>query len=96
MTNNAAMPRTASEIVRALEGTNAAARFFGVRPPSVSGWLRVDAIPDERLMPIAAELEAQTKGWFSRATQWPDRWQRIWPELAASQKQQVDEEGAHA
>ena len=76
------MTRTASEIVKALGGTNAAARFFGVRPPSVSGWLRADLIPDERLIPYAAKLERQPGIEFSRLAQWPERAAEIWPELA--------------
>lgn len=75
------MPRTASEIVRALGGTNAAARFFGVRPPSVSGWLRAGLIPDERLIPYAAKLEREPAIEFSRLAQWPERAAEIWPEL---------------
>lgn len=76
------MLKTAKEIIERLEGTNAAARFFEVRPPSVSGWLRQGRIPDERLVIYAAELEHKTAGWFSRRQQWPERYAAIWPELA--------------
>jgi len=75
------MSLTAHEIVRVLGGTNATARFFGVRPPSVSGWLERGAIPDDRLITMAASLEAHTAGRFSRKRQWPDRYLVIWPEL---------------
>lgn len=76
------MPRTASEIVARLRGTNAAARYFDVQPPSVSAWLESDEIPRSRLIERAAQLEADTAGWFTRAGQWPDDFARIWPELA--------------
>lgn len=77
------MKLTAKQIVQLLGGTNAAARFFGVRPPSVTYWLNHNVIPDERLIPFAAELESKTAGSFARSVQWPERWRRIWPEMAA-------------
>ncbi len=72
----------ASEIVDGLKGTNAAARFFGVQPPSVSEWVKKGVIPDDRLLRKAALLEECCPG-FSRRTQWPDAFRQIWPELAA-------------
>jgi hypothetical protein len=39
----------ANQIIDALGGTNAVARLFNIKPPSVSGW-REDGIPDARLM----------------------------------------------
>lgn len=76
------MPKTAAEIVALLNGTNAAARFFGVKPPSVSMWLQNQLIPDERLIPFAASIERISGGAFSRRAQWPERCVEIWPELA--------------
>lgn len=72
---------TASEIVSALNGVNAAARFFGVRPPSVTDWVKNGEIPRERLVIMAARLEGKVNG-FSRQTQFPTEYAEIWPELA--------------
>lgn len=76
------MSLTPSEIIALLGGLNAASRFFGVKPPSVSGWLESEAIPEGRLIKKAAELElAIPDGKFSRRAQWPDEYRAIWPEL---------------
>ncbi|WP_418132515.1 hypothetical protein ABL849_17405 [Variovorax sp. 375MFSha3.1] len=91
MTNNVRMPKSAQEIVTALGGTNSAARFFGVKPPSVSGWLTKNVIPDERLMPFAARLEIALPGQFRRIDQWPDTARDIWPDLEADQSDAVSE-----
>lgn len=72
----------AAEIVEGLEGTNAAARFFGVSPPSVSEWLKKGAIPEDKLIRRAALLEGRLPGRFSRQAQWPETFQEIWPEIA--------------
>lgn len=84
------MSKTAAEIVALLGGTNAAARFFKVKPPSVSVWLREQSIPDERLIPMAASIERESSGRFTRRDQWPDRYAEIWPELCG------DGEAIHA
>lgn len=84
-----AMFKTATAIVQALGGTNKAARFFGVRPPSVSNWLEKDVIPDERLIPFAARLEKETAGQFSRIQYWPEQAEQIWPDLGAGNAQAV-------
>lgn len=76
-----AMQRSVQEIIEALSGVNATARFFGVQPPSVTGWLEKGCVPRGRLVEAAARLEVHTNGWFSRKTQWPDTYQAIWPEL---------------
>ena len=86
------MPKTAAEIVALLGGTNAAARFFQVKPPSVSVWLRENTIHDDRLVSKAALLEQKTGGEFSRRKQWPDRYSEIWPELVAVEE---DDEAKH-
>ena len=82
MPNNAVMLLTAPEIIVLLGGLNAASRFFGVKPPSVSGWLESESIPEGRLIKKAAELEqAIPDGKFSRREQWPYEYRSIWPEL---------------
>lgn len=73
--------RTAAEIVSDLGGTNEAARFFGVKPPSVTDWVKKGEIPDDRLVRKAAKLEERLPGKFSRRTQWPQEFAEIWPEL---------------
>lgn len=72
---------SAHEIVVRLEGTNAAARFFGVKPPSVTEWVRNGAIPEDKLIRRAAALERCIPS-FSRQDQFPQSFQEIWPELA--------------
>ena len=72
---------SASEIVEGLDGTNAAARFFGVKPPSVSEWVKRGLIPEDKLIRKAAALERELPGRFDRRTQWPDTFREIWPEL---------------
>jgi DNA-binding transcriptional regulator YdaS (Cro superfamily) len=72
---------SASQIVNGLDGTSAAARFFGVKPPSVSEWVKNGAIPEDKLIRKAASLERRVEG-FHRRTQFPDCYQEIWPELA--------------
>lgn len=89
MTNNLAMAKSAQEIVSALGGTNSAARFFRVKPPSVSGWLQKNVIPDERLVPFAARLEAAIPGRFQRTEQWPEEAREIWPDIAAAERSQA-------
>ena len=84
MTNNSGMTKSAAEIVKILGGVNATARFFGLKPPSVTEWVKVGVVPDERLIPKAALIETLSKGDFNRAAQFPDRYQEIWPEYAAT------------
>jgi hypothetical protein len=71
----------AVEIVGDLGGTNAAARFFGVQPPSVSEWVKKGEIPEDKLIRKAATLEKQLPR-FHRRSQWPETYHEIWPELA--------------
>lgn len=77
--NNAGM--SPSEIIDLLGGTSATARKARVRPSSVSDWRR-NGVPEDKLIMLAAELEALSGGRFSRRGHWPADWQRIWPELA--------------
>lgn len=73
---------TATQIVAHLSGTNAAARFFGVKPPSVTAWMKKGEIPEGKLLRKAAALERCIPGLFSRRDQWPHEYGEIWPELA--------------
>ena len=88
------MKKTAAEIVKILGGVNATARFFGLKPPSVNAWVKVGAVPDERLIPKAASIEAISRGAFSRAAQFPECYREIWPEMAGTTAAQ--QEPAHA
>lgn len=71
---------SATQIIEGLDGTNAAARFFRVKPPSVTEWLKNGAIPQDKLIRQAARLERRIPG-FSRRQQFPDEYLEIWPEL---------------
>jgi len=75
---------TATEIVAGLDGTNATARFFGVKPPSVSKWVKQGEIPEDKLIRRAVELERRLPGQFTRQGQFPNIFREIWPELAAT------------
>jgi hypothetical protein len=80
--NNWCMPPlTASEIVALLGGPAAVARLVNVKQPSVSGWLEL-GIPEGRMIELAGEIELRAPDRFSRRLHWPDRYMRIWPELA--------------
>lgn len=96
MTNNDGMHQSAAEIVKILGGVNATARFFGLKPPSVTEWVKVGVVPDERLIPKAALIESVSGGEFSRIAQFPDRWREIWPELAAAHDRATIREATHA
>jgi hypothetical protein len=72
---------TAAEIIDALDGPTAVARMLNIRAPSVCDWY-ANGIPEGRLIELAARLEAKSEGRFSRKRKWPDRYLKIWPELA--------------
>lgn len=74
----------APEIITLLGGPHAAGRFFGVKPPSVMGWIGSGVIPEGRLLKRAAKIEQLHPGAFSRREQWPDEYLDIWPEMAAA------------
>jgi DNA-binding transcriptional regulator YdaS (Cro superfamily) len=78
-----------SEIIALLGGPAQVARLFGIKTPSVSGWLE-SGIPEGRLIEIAARVEQKSDGRFSRRERFPDRFHLIWPELA------TPGEGVHA
>ena len=82
---------TATELIEILGGTNAVARLFSVRPPSVTGWRR-DGIPADKRIRMAPLIEKVTGGRIDRVTMFPDDWHRIWPELAAAHPERVPAE----
>lgn len=67
-----------NDLIESLGGTCAVARFFNIKPPSVSGW-KADGIPKDRLICMAPILEE--KGVASRKELLPDDWHMIWPDL---------------
>jgi hypothetical protein len=73
------------EIINGLGGFAQVGRMLGLKTPSVHGWLKT-GIPEGRLIELAARIEVNTNGAFSRQSQWPTKYQLIWPELANTQQ----------
>jgi DNA-binding transcriptional regulator YdaS (Cro superfamily) len=67
-----------SEIISTLGGTFAVAKRCGVTPGAVSQW-KHNGLPADKMIIIAAELEKQSDGRFSRKE--IPNWHEIWPEL---------------
>ena len=67
-----------SEIIATLGGTFAVAKRCGVTPGAVSQW-KHNGLPADKMIIIAAELEKQSDGRFSRKE--IPNWHEIWPEL---------------
>jgi DNA-binding transcriptional regulator YdaS (Cro superfamily) len=67
-----------TEIIQTLGGTFAVAKRCGVTPGAVSQW-KHNGMPADKMVIIAAELEKQSDGRFSRKE--IANWQQIWPEL---------------
>jgi DNA-binding transcriptional regulator YdaS (Cro superfamily) len=67
-----------SEIIATLGGTFAVAKRCGVTPGAVSQW-KHNGLPADKMVIIAAELEKQSQGRFSRKE--IPNWHEIWPEL---------------
>jgi hypothetical protein len=68
------------EFIKALDGTNAVAKYLGIKPPSVSGWREKGVIPEGKLIRLAPY--AESRGVKSRRELFPQDWAQIWPELA--------------
>ena len=81
-------------IIKSLGGITKVARELGLSVPSVHGWLKT-GIPEGRLIELAARIEVNTNGAFSRQSQWPTKYQLIWPELANTQ-QPINQEVTNA
>lgn len=75
---------TDAEIIELLGGITVVARYFDIKPPSVSGWIET-GIPEVRLMALAPQLELRSNGRFTRKARWPESYAFFWPELAAAQ-----------
>jgi hypothetical protein len=54
--------------------------MVGVSVAAVSMWQNSN-IPQDKLMLLAATLEKESHGLFTRKTLFPQDWQKIWPEL---------------
>ena len=72
---------TDQEIIQLLGGVTAVARMLGIKPPSVHAWLS-DGIPEGRLRELAAQIEINSAGRFTRRGRWPENFAFYWPELA--------------
>ena len=79
------MQITHEQIIQSLGGCTKVAKILGIQPPSVYYWLKT-GIPEGRLIELAARIEVNTNGAFSRQSQWPTKYQLIWPELANTQQ----------
>jgi DNA-binding transcriptional regulator YdaS (Cro superfamily) len=71
---------TSSELIDLLDGTNAVANLFGIKPPSVSEW-RHKGIPEDKLIRMAPLIEQRSKGKWKRWDLRPNDWWLLWPEL---------------
>ena len=70
----------ATAIIKLLGGCTRVAKLVGVSVPAVSMWQNSN-IPQDKLMLLAATLEKESHGLFTRKTLFPQDWQKIWPEL---------------
>lgn len=97
MPNNLSMPITDKEIIQLLGGVTAVARMLEIKPPSVHSWLEA-GIPEGRLRDLAAQIEINSGGRFSRRERWPEKFAFYWPELAQAPARptHVDAETAQA
>ena len=71
---------TNSQIIDSLGGTTKVAKLCGVTLPAVSQW-KLNGIPQDKLIFLAASLEKATNGEMSRKKLFPNTWQDIWTEL---------------
>jgi DNA-binding transcriptional regulator YdaS (Cro superfamily) len=84
-----------TEIIQTLGGTFAVAKRCGVTPGAVSQW-KHNGLPADKMVIIAAELEKQSDGRFTRKE--IPNWHEIWPELeyiqmAFSKQRQTTDKG---
>jgi DNA-binding transcriptional regulator YdaS (Cro superfamily) len=77
---------TAEHLIDMLGGTFRVSGLLGIKPPSVSDWKSLNSIPDDKLIRLATEIESASGGSISREILFPEDWQKIWPELAQSDK----------
>jgi DNA-binding transcriptional regulator YdaS (Cro superfamily) len=69
-----------SEIIDILGGTTKVAQICGISPAAIAQW-RTNGVPTDKLMFLAAQLEKQSKGKYTRKGMFPKNWHEIWPEL---------------
>lgn len=92
MPNNVEMTDISdAEIIAMLGGVTKVARMLGIKPPSVHEWLK-KGIPEIRLRELAAQVEIESAGRFSRKSRWPEKYRFYWPELGETSE--VNAEGA--
>jgi hypothetical protein len=70
----------ATAIIKILGGCTRVSKMVGVSVAAVSMWQNSN-IPQDKLMLLAATLEKESHGLFTRKTLFPQDWQKIWPEL---------------
>ncbi len=70
---------TTKEFITTLGGTKFVAGYCGVASPSVSNWIKTDAIPDGQ-MAVLAPL-AEKRKIATRQQLCPLTFKKIWPEL---------------
>jgi hypothetical protein len=71
---------TPNQIIDLLGGTKQVSNMAKVSQAAVTHW-RTGAIPEGKLVKLAASIEEKTCGLISRKTLFPHDWQKIWPEL---------------
>jgi hypothetical protein len=70
----------ATAIIRVLGGCTRVSKMVGVSVAAVSMWQNSN-IPQDKLMLLAATLEKESHGLFTRKTLFPHNHKLIWPEL---------------
>jgi len=70
----------ATAIIRLLGGPTRISKLVGTSVAAVSMWQNSN-IPQDKLMFLAATLEKESHGLFSRKTLFPKTYRIIWPEL---------------
>jgi hypothetical protein len=67
-------------IIRLLGGPTRVSKMVGTSVAAVSMWQNSN-IPQDKLMLLAATLEKESYGLFTRKTLFPETYRIIWPEL---------------